>query len=40
LLQGWSSLPAAVVLAHADQVLAGDPDTQPAAVSPMSGEAT
>ena len=26
LLQGWSSFPAAVALAHADQVLAADPD--------------
>ena len=26
LLQGWSALPAAVALAHADAVLAGDPD--------------
>jgi hypothetical protein len=26
LLQGWSSLPAAVALEHADAVLAGDPD--------------
>lgn len=26
LLQGWSSLPAAVALAHAERVLAGDPD--------------
>ena len=25
-LQGWSSLPAAVALAHRDQILAGDPD--------------
>jgi glycogen debranching enzyme len=27
LLQGWSSFPAAVVLAYADRVLAGDPET-------------
>jgi hypothetical protein len=26
LLQGWSSLPAAVALQYANQVLAGDPD--------------
>ena len=33
LLQGWSSLPAAVALAHRDIVLAGDPAEGPPAES-------
>jgi len=31
LLQGWSSLPAAIALAHPEQVLADDPDPGPGA---------